>query len=485
MSPPRLPSRAALDRALVARGGLLEFVRLASPIVFPASPFLENWHHGLICSHLEAVTRGEIRNLRIHISPGCHKSALTNIFWPVWEWIFNPATNWLFASHDLNGLVNRDARRVIQLMQSPWYLERWGSACGLRDKAPAVREFYTLAGGWRVGTTPHGPITGKHPDRIVVDDPTKIPTHGIVEPAELMYVNGWWKDKVQSRGNPKTVARVLIMQRIHADDMSTVFAPDSVNVVLPLEFDLATACATPWGADPRTEPGELMWPAWMGPKEVAERKAAMTAYAYAAQYDQSPVPAGGGMVEAEWFRERWTHAALPEFEELIQSWDTRFKDSAVSGDYVVGNVWGRVGARYYLLDRVRGRWSTAETIDQILALTALWPDAVLKLVEKAASGPSVVNLLQSRVPGLVLTGTGGDSKQARLAATVPLMRAGNVVLPSAEECPWVDDVIASLAGFPFMKFDDDVDAVSQALNHFITSADHFCAAQEVRNLLGF
>jgi hypothetical protein len=62
-------STVSLDRTLVRRGGLYEFLRLAWPIVEPA-PFVPNWHLEELCAHLEAVSRGEIRRLCINVPPG-------------------------------------------------------------------------------------------------------------------------------------------------------------------------------------------------------------------------------------------------------------------------------------------------------------------------------------------------------------------------------------------------------------------------------
>ena len=58
------------------------------------------------------------------------------------------------------------------------------------------------------------------------------------------------------------------------------------------------------------------------------------------------------------FKEEWIRYcepdALPAIDTIIQSWDMALTKSATS-DYVVGQVWGRKGADYYLLDQVRDR----------------------------------------------------------------------------------------------------------------------------------
>ena len=70
-----------------------------------------------------------------------------------------------------------------------------------------------------------------------------------------------------------------------------------------------------------------------------------------ALYQQHPVPDGGALFKLEWFR-RWTASSLPpEFDHTLMSWDMTFKDSKNS-DYVVGQVWGKKGPNFYLLDQV-------------------------------------------------------------------------------------------------------------------------------------
>src|SRR5579872_1605545 len=54
--------------------------------------------------------------------------------------------------------------------------------------------------------------------------------------------------------------------------------------------------------------------------------------------------------------------------ETIQSWDCSFKGLDTS-DYVVGQIWGRLGAMYFLGDQVRARMDLPTTIKAILDLS--------------------------------------------------------------------------------------------------------------------
>src|SRR5215475_4401056 len=112
-----------VDRELAGRS-LSEFVRQAWVVVEPATPFVPGWHIDAIIEHLEAVSRGKIRNLLINVPPRHMKSLLVSVFWPAWEWISWPARRWLYSSYAAS-LSMRDSVKCRRLIESPWYQERW------------------------------------------------------------------------------------------------------------------------------------------------------------------------------------------------------------------------------------------------------------------------------------------------------------------------------------------------------------------------
>ena len=108
------------DLAESARRSLAEFVRQAWPIVEPGTPLRWNWHVDAVCSHLEAVADGGIRNLVINIPPGCLKSSLVSVFWPAWMWIRRPEWRAIFSSY-AEALATRDAVKTRAIVESDWY----------------------------------------------------------------------------------------------------------------------------------------------------------------------------------------------------------------------------------------------------------------------------------------------------------------------------------------------------------------------------
>ena len=169
--------------------------------------------------------------------------------------------------------------------------------------------------------------------------------------------------------------------------------------------------------DPRTEPGELLWAERFGPEEIANLKISLGSYAAAGQLQQRPSPAGGGMIKRPWFRfwqppganlppisvrfpdgtERLIVAhEIGKVDELAQSWDCSFKDLETS-DYVVGQVWGRLGCYFLLLDQVRARMDCPATVKAVREMSKKWPDCSAKLIEDKANGSAVIQMLTNQI----------------------------------------------------------------------------------------
>ena len=151
--------------------------------------------------------------------------------------------------------------------------------------------------------------------------------------------------------------------------------------------------------------------------------------------------------------------------ELVQSWDLAFKDTT-SSDYVVGQVWLRIGTKAYLLDMVRARLNFNETLNAMRTLSARWPQAVAKFVEDKANGPAAINALQRELIGLIPIEPEG-SKTARASAVSPLAYSGNIVLPTPELLPNVGELLEEAKNFPAGAHDDTIDGLSQAVNRLL------------------
>ena len=218
-------------------------------------------------------------------------------------------------------------------------------------------------------------------------------------------------------------------------------------------------------------------------KQWEQRRKQAGARTWASLYQGRPSPDSGGVFPPE---EQWERYSSPLWEssydaegkivcrvpgigrddhELVQSWDLAFKDTKNS-DYVVGQVWLRVGMTAYLLYQVRERLNFSATLKAIKEVSRMWPQAIAKFVEDKANGPAVINTLQQQVIGLIPIEPEG-SKYARASAVSPLTESGNVVLPTVELVPSVAQLLEEAKNFPNSSHDDTIDALSQALNRLL------------------
>jgi predicted phage terminase large subunit-like protein len=104
-----------------------------------------------------------------------------------------------------------------------------------------------------------------------------------------------------------------------------------------------------------------------------------------------------------------------------------------------------------------------QTKQAIRAMSEKWPLAGAKLVEDKANGPAVIQELQHEIAGLIeVTPEGG--KLARAHAVSPQVESGNIYVPHPALGQWVDTFLEEATAFPQGRNDDQVDAMTQALN---------------------
>jgi len=144
----------------------------------------------------------------------------------------------------------------------------------------------------------------------------------------------------------------------------------------------------------------------------------------------------------------------------VISWDLTFKGGDDS-DYVVGQLWGKRGSDYYLIDQVRGQMDFPETVKAIENFSAKYPRVREILIEDKANGSAVISTLKSKIGGIIPIKPQG-SKEARAMSITPLVEAGNVYLPKGKS--FINDFMEEVSNFPYAKHDDIVDVMTQAIN---------------------
>jgi predicted phage terminase large subunit-like protein len=453
------------DTEAVRRFGFSEFVKLAWPQVVGDDLIWEP-HMQLLCAHYEAVYRCEISDLVVNVPPGTSKSTISSILFPAWCWIMDARMKLLYTTYD-QALSHDFARTTLELVLSEWFQARWPHVQIERGERANVGDYYTTAGGRRISTMMGGAATGKHAHILFVDDPHKPDdlegdpdaVRKVLELAWKRWINTFSK----RRANAKTFRRVCIMQRLHEEDLAgrMLKRPETVHLCLPMEYEPHRHCRTKWGEDYRTVEGQLLCPLRFPAEVVNEDRVEMTPRDFAAQHQQLPRPAEGALFKVSYFENRWS--IIPaDARRWIISVDANLKDRKDS-DFCSIQVWCMVGPDYYLIDRIKGRWTYGDAVEAIRRMKRKWPQVGNVVIETKANGQAIIQSLKEEMSGIIEADPLGG-KLARAESVEWLARAGNVIFPAAHVAPWIEEYLLEWLSFPVGSKDDDVDAGTQALS---------------------
>lgn len=478
-----------IDR-IVCRRSLGEFVKRAWHVIEPPSQSLIwGWAMQSICDHLQGVTEGLFRWLLINVPPGMSKSTITGVMWQAWEWGPRgmPYIRTIAASYQLQ-IAERDAMKLKRLVRSQWYQDRWGAgapapAPGQRDRRVIIGDvdrndnFNTTATGFRLAK-PSTSLTGERGDRLIFDDPHSVET--AESETERGKVTRTFRESVQTRlNNPSKSAIVVIMQRLHEDDVSgLILAQDMgyVHLMLPMRFEADRRCETPIFTDPRTYDGELLFPERFDADAVERLEATMTQYAVAGQLQQRPEPRGGGIIKRSYWRYWDDQAAeeegvepgkFPALDHVIVSFDGAYTEKQ-ENDPSACTVWGlwrtrRSRPRLMLMHAWAKRLEFNDAVVELEKVCKRFRCDFL-LIEAKASGISVAQEIRRRnadAPWATrLIDPKNKDKVARAYGVQGFFEKGMIYTPDRV---WSDLVISQCATFPKGKHDDLVDTTTQAL----------------------
>lgn len=449
-------------RAEKARRHLVDFIRQAWPILEPETPYRHGWHVDAIAEHLEAVSRGEIRKLLINVPPGHMKSLSVCVFWPAWHWIHQPHFRWLFASYSAH-LSTRDGNRMRMLVESDWFRRHFGA----RFELTKATEPYIANDkqGFRVNTSVGGVGTGERVHCVVNDDLVRAndADSDAARATALKHMRA-----MSTRGvDPETFAQVLIMQRVHEDDPAgwAIEQGGWEKLILPAEYEPDRRCVTSIGfSDPRTEPGELLWPEMFGPDEIADIKTALGSYEAAAQLQQSPAPPGGGLFKVE---KLGTIDALPVGVRWARGWDFAATEPkpGKKPDWTVGALVGKAPDGRIIIADINRFQGSPLTVEQAVLATAQADGAEIPI--NGPKDPGQAGVAQALRMTQMLAGwdveftpeTGAKAVRAKPLAAQ--MEAGNVFMLRG---PWNKAFKDELAMFPNGANDDQSDAAARAFN---------------------
>jgi len=473
---PVIPDLDAVNMELAGRK-LEDFIKLMWKYA-ENKKFVSGWHIGYICEHLEAVTRGEIKRLLINMPPRHMKSLGVSVFWPAWEWLQNPKTQWLFASyaHTLSIRDNVKCRRVVLSPRYQQLVDRFQPGLALVDDQNTKIKFENTEMGYRLATSVDGQLTGDGGDKIVIDDP-----HNVREAESDAVRIGtleWWDEAMQSRLNdPNAGAFVVIMQRVHEDDLSGHILENDdndewVHLCMPARYeaDVGNRIKS-WvkGAniDPRKKEGDPLWPERYTDKNLRDLEKSLGEYGSAGQLQQRPAPRGGGMFEYEKMQE--VDTCPSKIVDVVRYWDKAGTEKKRAKGYDPCETAGVKMAKlqngqFIVLDYVHGMWGATRREKKIKMVAENDGKRVKVYVEQepgSGGKESAESTIRNLAGFLVEADRPTDSKALRAEPMSCQVNGGNVLVLRRK---WTKQYKRAFQNFPAGKKKDAVDASTGAFN---------------------
>ena len=442
-------------------GGFLEFSRqaVAGKGQRPAA------HHELLIRRLQDVADGRCDRLMVQMPPGSAKSTYGSVLFPAWYMARQGTAQVIAVTHtaSLAGHFGLGVRRTIEA-HAAWL------GTEIAKESKAASRFMLTQGAEYFASGVRGPITGRRADLIVIDDPVKSWAEAESQVArDALY--DWYRGELSARLKPGGRI-VLIMTRWHEDDLAGRLQASEGGwecLRLPAIAERGDALGR--------VPGEVLWPEWQNAEAVARRRLEVGERTFAAMYQQAPRPPEAALFRTERIR------VLPEAPVVrgcVRGWDlaASLPSAGRSPDYTVGVKLGVTAENLLVvMDVVRFQGSPAQVEAGIQQAARQDGTGVIVALpqDPGQAGAAQIAMLSRGLTGFrIVSSPERDAKVVRAMPAATQIDAGNMMMVAA---PWNDAFLAELKAFPHSHKDDQVDALSRAVNTLAASA-----AQPARRL---
>lgn len=402
-----------------------------------------------------AFNKNEKRNLGISIPVGAGKSLIVEYF-IAWTFCRNINLAYLYTSHNRTNIMKL-SREVKDIIQHPFLKVLFGLKLK-DDEASKINWSFegainrtglvaTTTGSGSTGADSGNPGVPGYSGAVIVDDildagnaNNKIAKDECIK---------FYDEKLATRRRTPTTPSIVIMQRLHVEDLIGWLKKNQ-----PDEWDFVEIPAI-------NEDGDSFWPERYPLSELESIKRINPSKFYA-QYQQSPLEVDDRAIykrdSFNWYDE------LPQFDQIIQSWDTAFK-IGTQNDYSVGSTWGikkvEFGANYYLINLWRGKVEYPQLKAKFIELMNKYSPAY-SLIEDKASGQSLIQDLRQSGNNRLKPIKADSDKVSRSVIPSSLIENGCVFLP--RQASWLSDFLDEVLIFPNAEHDDCVDSMNQFLN---------------------
>lgn len=448
--------------------------------VIVKDPLKENWHMKFLCDELQKWSKTLLKrqpreyDLIINISPSETKSVICSVMFPAWLWTIDPTIRLITGSYNADLSVHLSVQSK-DIIQSAKYKAIFGRKIKIREDMDSKGHFKNTLGGERFSTSVGAKVTGFHGHMKILDDPNN--PKDTANP-ELFDNDSWWYDNVYASRNvdENVTLELFVQQRVAFNDLTShLLKKDKKkikHICLPAtaDFDIKPAHLIRYYKNGLMNPARKDWEA------IALIQDRMTDFDYNAQYGQTPVKIGTGIVSDSDF-DVLEYDQIPPglFDEPVFVFlDSAWKDSK-RADYSGFLIACRHLNDLYLLDYIEEKltYSALKEVTKEIYLNWIGNNtSSAMVVEDASSGSAIISELRVDTDmNIIEYPKPQSSKKARFMSCQTILKAKRVKILSDtsgfSKGPWVKNFLAVLKQFPYVPHDEPVDTLIMAIETLI------------------
>lgn len=456
--------KALEEKTVEEREDLIKFMQYMFKYEKKKDFFAEDYHY-LLADKLKGVLSWKTKRLMINIPPRHGKSELITKCFPVWAFGNNPTLEIIATSYSAT-LAQGFSSEARDYYNSETYQKIFPRADKIHD-SQNTKDHWKLESGWKYYSTGSGgAITGIGANCFIIDDPLK--PDEVDSDIKRIGINDWYENTVTSRlNNPKTDSIIIIMQRLHDNDlcgylkekMEQWVGEDWDIVSLPAinedEFSDTLSC----GREIKLEEDKPLFPSKFTPFILQDIKQ-VNPLVFNCQWMQNPISKENQEFHEEWFN---YYDELPkESGRVFTTVDPAFSKSKRADESVITTV-KFIQDNMYILEQTAWKYDPAELEDKMLYHIKKWnPESIW--VEAIAAQVTISFSLKRRLAKEQIFSTvieeirQKQDKNAKIRALIPLFRNG---LIHHKRDMW--EFEAQLLKFPRWRHDDRIDCTQMAL----------------------
>lgn len=411
-------------------------------------------HFVKIANTLERVYNGEIKRLIINIPPRYGKTELAIKMFTGWALAKNPQSKFIHLSYS-DSLALDNSSQTKEYIQSESYQSLW--AMSLKKDAQSKSKWFNEYGGGMYATASGGAITGfgagvsdseMFSGAIIIDDPLK-PDDALSE-VKRKAVNDRYNNTIRSRVNSRDTPIIVIMQRLHEEDMSGFLldggsGEEWEHLCMPV----------------LNEDNTPLWEDKHNFKEIEQIRQA-NKYTFSGQYMQRPSPEEGGEWKRHWFEIIKKEELPPDLKWTLYIDGAYTKNT--SNDPTGLQIGCRHGNDYVICSSIDKYLEMPELIKFIPQhIDASGVSVKISKVEPKASGKSIAQTIRSETRlniSEIKTDFVMMSKIERARGASPYIEGGRVKLV---EGTWNEGFLQQVSMFPNAKHDEHVDLTAYGI----------------------